>query len=83
MLRIEDVLEQKGISIAELARRANVSRSSMHNTIKKGNPNFETLQTIAKSLGVPVSELIEEPTTPGHTCPNCGAVLEVDIKVKE
>jgi len=82
MLRIEDVLEQKGISMAELARRADVSRSSMHNTIKKGNPNFDTLQTIASALGVPVAELIEEPATPGHTCPNCGALLDIDIMVK-
>lgn len=62
-LRIEDVLESKGVTIAELARRLNVSRSSMHNTIKKGNPNLSTLQDIASALGVPVTELFTDGST--------------------
>lgn len=59
-LRIEEILELKGVTIAELARRLNVSRSSMHNTIKKGNPNLSTLQDIASAIGVPITELFTD-----------------------
>lgn len=58
-LKVEEVLNRKGISIAELARRVNVSRSSMHNTIKNGNPNLETLGKIADALDVDVVDLFE------------------------
>lgn len=58
-LRINEVLEEKGMSVAELGRRVGVSRASMHNTISKDNPTIETLQSIAKALEVPITSLFK------------------------
>lgn len=83
-LRIDEVLEQKKVSVAELARMTGVERSTMYTTIKRGNPTFETLEKIAQALEVPITDLFEPPATvpagANVVCPNCGAALEVQIK---
>lgn len=58
-LRINEILEEKGISIAELGRRINKSRSTMHATLEKGNPQYSTLVEIADAIGVNVTDLFE------------------------
>lgn len=58
-LRINEILEEKGISIAELGRRINKSRSTMHATLEKGNPQYSTLVEIADAIGVDVTELFD------------------------
>lgn len=64
-LRINEILEEKGISIAELGRRINKSRSTMHATLEKGNPQYSTLIEIAEAIGVDVTELFEQPSKDG------------------
>ncbi len=64
-LRINEILEEKGISIAELGRRINKSRSTMHATLEKGNPQYSTLVEIAEAIGVDVTELFEKPSMDG------------------
>lgn len=56
-LRIDKILEEKGMSVAELGRLINVSRSSIHNTITKDNPTIDTLERIAEALKVPITDL--------------------------
>ncbi|QBD76428.1 XRE family transcriptional regulator [Ktedonosporobacter rubrisoli] len=61
-LRIKEVAKQKKISMGKLSRTADVS----YNTIKRiyDNPYYSattiTLAKLAKALGVPSSELIED-----------------------
>jgi len=62
-LRIIELLMEMGVSIAELGRRTNISRSSMHATLEKGNPQYSTLVNIANALNVPITELFESPNT--------------------
>ncbi len=61
-LRVKEVAQSKGFSMGELSRKSNVA----YNTIKGiyREPLREvtstTLNKIAKALGVPVTELIED-----------------------
>src|SRR5690348_9601322 len=52
--------ERVGISIAELARRAGVAKSTLSQLeAGTGNPSIETLWSIGVALGVPFSQLVE------------------------
>lgn len=61
-LRVKDIAEAKGFNMSSLSRASDVS----FNTIKRiyRNPYKEvtttTLERIAKALGVPTAELLED-----------------------
>ena len=51
-----------GISIAELARRAGLAKSTLSQLeAATGNPSIETLWSLGVALGVPFSRLVEPP----------------------
>ncbi|WNZ07379.1 XRE family transcriptional regulator [Streptomyces sp. 11x1] len=53
--------EQRGFSIAELARRAGLAKQTLSNLEQgTGNPTVDTLFSIAGALGVPVTRLVAE-----------------------
>lgn len=57
--------ERVGISLAELARRAGVAKSTLSQLeAGTGNPSIETLWSLGVALGVPFSRLVEPPTPP-------------------
>jgi transcriptional regulator with XRE-family HTH domain len=57
--------ERVGISIAELARRAGLAKSTLSQLeAGTGNPSIETLWSLGVALGVPFSRLVEPPPTP-------------------
>lgn len=54
--------ERVGVSIAELARRAGVAKSTLSQLeAGTGNPSIETLWSLGVALGVPFSALVEPP----------------------
>src|ERR1700759_659914 len=54
--------ERAGISIAELARRAGLAKSTLSQLeAGTGNPSMETLWSLGVALGVPFSRLVEPP----------------------
>src|SRR4051794_1223159 len=54
--------ESVGISIAELARRAGVAKSTLSQLESgAGNPSIETVWSLGVALGVPFSRLAEPP----------------------
>lgn len=55
-LRIKEVLKDKGYTIQSLSEKMGVNRVSLTNSIN-GNPTVETLEKIAATIGVDVSEL--------------------------
>lgn len=55
-LRIKEVLKEKGYTIQSLSEEMGVNRVSLTNSIN-GNPTVETLEKIASTIGVDVSEL--------------------------
>ena len=56
--------ERVGISLAELARRAGLAKSTLSQLESgTGNPSVETLWSLGVALGVPFSRLVEPPTS--------------------
>lgn len=81
MLRIKELLKEKGVTAKQLAEKLGKSESSVSLTIKNGNPTADTLEKIAVALGCDVSELFES-TSNNHalTCPKCGAKLKLSVE---
>ncbi|MFE3851747.1 helix-turn-helix domain-containing protein [Streptomyces griseorubiginosus] len=53
--------EQRGLSLAELARQAGLAKQTLSNLEQgAGNPTVDTLFAIAAALGVPVTRLVAE-----------------------
>lgn len=80
-LRIKEVIKEKGMTITELADKMGINRVNLSNMVN-GNPTVETLNKIADTLNVPVTELFEQPKTDtvSLTCPHCGKSIEIGIK---
>lgn len=60
VLRIADLLAERGMRKADLARRAGLTQSNLNSAINNGNPTIETLERIAKALEVEVYELLTD-----------------------
>lgn len=57
--------ERHGISLAELARRAGIAKSTLSQLESgAGNPSVETLWALAMVLDVPFSRLVDPPSEP-------------------
>jgi len=61
-LKIKDIAESKGINQGKLSRLADVGYSTIRRIFDDPHysVNFTTLERIAKALGVPAMELLEE-----------------------
>ena len=61
-LKVKEVAEAKGINQAQLSRRADIGYSTIRRIYDDPGYaiNFSTLERIAKALGVPALELVEE-----------------------
>lgn len=78
-LRIKEICKQKGVTQQELAEKIGIAQSSLSNRLN--NPTFQSMEEIAKALGVPVTDLIiDEDATAKLTCPHCGQPIEIHIK---
>ena len=75
-LRIKEVLKEKGYTIQSLSEEIGVNRVSLTNSIN-GNPTYETLEKISKTVGVDISELFTPPSTDTINCPYCGGKIKV------
>jgi transcriptional regulator with XRE-family HTH domain len=57
--------ERLGVSLAELARRAGIAKSTLSQLESgTGNPSIETLWALAVALDVPFSRLVDPPSDP-------------------
>ena len=74
-LRVKEVIKAKGLTMQQVADVLGISRDTLTRNIN-GNPTIETLEKIAKTLGVSVSDLLDEERPEEDkntiTCPNCG-----------
>lgn len=64
-LRINEILKEKGMRMADLAKRIKIDQSNLSTSLK-GNPKLSTLMDVASALGVEVRELFPE-TQPSFT----------------
>ena len=79
MLRIKEAIKEKGLTVKEVAEKLGMSSPSLSDAIN-GNPTADKLERIASAIGVPISDLFEQPTTDSINCPNCGAKLTLNKK---
>lgn len=82
-LRVKEICKQKGMTQKELATLAGITSVGLSKSLS-GNTTLATLEKIAAALGVPVSELLEEPAENEAriTCPHCGRSVGLIISVK-
>ena len=80
-LRIKDVIKDKSLSVQELAETMGISRVGLSQHIN-GNPSVEVLDRIASALGVPITELFEQPKSDivSLTCPHCGKSINIKVE---
>ena len=76
MLRIKEVIRDKGLTVKHVASKLGMSSPALSDAIN-GNPTVEKLERIASALGVPVSELFEQPATDIINCPHCGGKIKI------
>ena len=59
MLRIKEVIKEKGLTVKEIAKKLGMTSPSLSDAIN-GNPTVEKIERIAAAIGVPVAELFEQ-----------------------
>lgn len=84
MIRIKEILKEKGMTVNQLADMLNISRQALSKQIQ-GKMLVETAQRIADALDVPMWQLFASPndiqkTDSSLVCPKCGTPLELKIK---
>lgn len=80
-MRVKELLKEKGMTAKELAAKLGMTETGLGIAIsEKGNPPLRRLQEIADALGVPFTDLFEQPKQNVITCPKCGTRLEVKEK---
>ena len=76
MLRIKEVIKEKGLTVKEVAEKLGMSSPSLSDAIN-GNPTADKLERIANALEVPITELFEQPRLNVINCPYCGKEIKV------
>lgn len=79
MLRLKQLLKERGLTIKNLADMLGVTDGAVSQTIN-GNPTIGKLKEIADVLNVPITELLDVPNSEGLvTCPHCGKSIRVSL----
>ena len=61
--RLKEMRSKKGCSVAEFAEELGISRSSLQSLLNgKGNPRIDTIEHMAKQLGIDPLELLTSET---------------------
>ncbi|WP_300792183.1 helix-turn-helix transcriptional regulator [uncultured Bacteroides sp.] len=78
-LRIKEICREKGIMLKDLAGMIGITEVGLSKSLN-GNPNISRLEEIATALGVPVTELFEQPKKDdvSLTCPHCGKKIKIE-----
>ena len=84
MLRVKEIAKEKGLNVADVAKRMGIKAPALSRIINGSNTTTETLQRIAEALEVDIRDLFipTKETTPDFDfkCPNCGTELVVNKK---
>lgn len=82
-LKVKEVIKAKGITMQQVANELGITRDTLTRNIN-GNPTIETLEKIAKTLKVSVSDLLNEEKLEEDKntiiCPVCGSKFELKEK---
>jgi len=76
MVRIEEIMKQKKISVTGLAKKMKVNRMTIYYYIKQDEKNsISQLKKIASALDCNLEDLFDSPAINEISCPKCGARL--------
>ena len=76
-LRIKELLKEKGYTIQSLSEEMGINRVSLTNSIN-GNPTLETLEKIAATINVHISDLFANTDNSIINCPHCGGKIRIE-----
>ena len=79
MLRIKEVIKEKGSSVQDVAKLMGISSPALSRVLNN-NTTVEMLERIAKVLNVDIIELFERKQQTNIKCPHCGTDLNVKIE---
>lgn len=83
ILKVKEVIKAKGLTMQQVADVLGITRDTLTRNIN-GNPTIETLEKIAKALGVSVSDLLDEERPEEDkntiTCPHCGKNINIKVE---
>lgn len=78
-LRIKEILKEKSMQVAELAVLIEITPQNLSKLInEKTKPSIDTYERIAVALGVPFTDLFEQPKQNVITCPHCNGRIKVE-----
>ena len=78
-LRIKEILKEKGMQVTELATLIEITPQNLSKLInEKTKPSIDTYERIAVALGVPFTDLFEQPQQNVVNCPHCGGKIKLD-----
>lgn len=78
-LRIKEILKEKGMQVTELAALIEITPQNLSKLInEKTKPSIDTYERIAVALGVPFTDLFEQPQQNVVNCPHCGGKIKLD-----
>lgn len=78
-LRIKEILKEKSMQVAELAGLIEITPQNLSKLInEKTKPSIDTYERIAVALGVPFTDLFEQPKQNVITCPHCNGRIKVE-----
>lgn len=77
MLRVKEILDERGISVTQMAQDLGLARVTVSMQINSGNIRISTLKRIADYLNVPMSSLLKDYPME-ITCPRCGRLIHED-----
>jgi len=77
MLRIKKIAKEKGLTIADVAKRMGIKAPALSRIINGSNTTTDTLKRIADAIGVSVPDLFDQPQTDIINCPHCGGKIKV------
>lgn len=78
MLRIKEILKEKGLSVKLLAGMVELTPQNLSKLInERSKPSIGTFERIAKALNVPISDLFDTQKNAMMNCPHCGKPIKL------
>ena len=79
-LRIKELLQERGMTQAELAEKLGINRMSLNQGLSRNNFSLGKLEEIADAIGCRVVDLFDNSYT--IQCPECGHKIEIVLNLK-
>ena len=76
--KIKSLCNERGMTQKELSHRLGITDISLNKSLRGEYPQLQTLERISIALGVPITDLFEQPPTDVMICPKCGTKFKME-----